>query len=65
MPRHFSYYINVGQTIGVIGAIFLGYKAIKLEEKKADIYDEPLSEVIANDIERLHSWLNSIFWYYK
>lgn len=59
LSGHTSYYINVGQTIGVIGALVLGWKALKIEEAKAGIEHRTVREVISDDISKMQDW------YYK
>lgn len=59
--NHVSYYVNVGQTLGVIGGLILGFKAIKLEEVKAGIQRRPIKEVIVDDIRRVKTWYSDNF----
>ncbi len=51
-----SYYVNVGQTLGIIGGLILGAKAIKLEEAKAGIQHRSIKEVIVDDVRRVRTW---------
>ena len=62
---HVSYYINVGQTIGVIGGLILGYKAIRLEEAKAGIAKRPIHEVLIEDARRVKNWYYDNFGPYR
>lgn len=55
--QHRSYYINVGQVLGVIGTVYLGTRALKLEEEKAGIERRPITEVIKEDYERVKNWV--------
>ena len=59
LSGHTSYYINVGQTIGIVGALILCWRALKLEEAKAGIEHRSVREVISDDIRKAQDW------YYK
>ena len=64
MPRptkHCSYYINVGQVIGVVGGCYLFLRALKLEEFKAGMQRQPLREVFAQDVARARNWWSDTF----
>ncbi len=61
--KHTSFYINVGQTIGIVGGLILGFKAIRLEEAKAGIQRRPIKEVIADDVNRVRQWYYDNFKY--
>lgn len=58
---HTSYYVNVGQTIGVIGGLILGFKALRVEEAKAGIQRRPLKDVIVDDVRRVKQWYSDNF----
>ncbi len=47
--RHFSYYVNVPQTLGVITAGVCAWRWIKMEEAKAGIEDRPVIDLIKED----------------
>lgn len=59
--NHVSYYINVGQTLGILGGLTLGFRALRLEEQKAGIQNRPLLEVIKTDIGRIKVWYSDTF----
>lgn len=61
--RNTSYYVNVGQTIGIIGGLILGFKALRVEEAKAGIERRPIKEVIHDDILRVRNWYYDNFAY--
>ncbi len=58
---HTSYYINVGQTIGIIGGLVLGFKALRVEEAKAGIQRRPLKDVLVDDVRRVQRWWSDNF----
>lgn len=58
-----SYYVNVAQTIVVTGGLILGFKALRLEEKKAGIKNRPINEVISEDVRRVRNWVEDKFLY--
>lgn len=58
---HTSYYINVGQTIGIVGGLILGFKALRVEETKAGIQRRPLKDVVVDDIRRVKNWYSDNF----
>ena len=58
--NHHSYYINVGQTIGIIGGLLLGKYALDIEAQKAGIEKRPLSEVLAEDVGRVKGWFDGL-----
>ncbi len=58
---HTSYYVNVGQTIGIVGGLILGFKALRVEEAKAGIEHRPLKDVIVDDVRRVKSWYSDNF----
>jgi len=58
-----SYYVNVAQTIVVTGGLILGFKALRLEEKKAGIQNRPINEVISEDVRRVRNWVEDKFLY--
>lgn len=60
---HTSYYVNVGQTIGIVGGLILGFKALRVEEAKAGIQHRPIKEVINDDILRVKNWYYNNFAY--
>lgn len=55
---HVSYYINVGQTLGVIGLFALGWKALKIEEAKAGLQNRSVIDILHDDAIRLQDWYN-------
>lgn len=59
--NHTSYYVNVGQTIGIIGGLILGFKALRVEETKAGIEHRSVKEVICEDINRVKGWWSDNF----
>ena len=61
MTRHCSYYVNVGQVVGVVGALALGFRAIALEERKAGIQRRPVKEVFYEDVARVRNWWTDNF----
>lgn len=65
MSSHRSYYINVGQIIGILGAGYLGWKALRLEEQKAGIQRRKISEVISDDARKVRNWWTDTFVYRK
>lgn len=58
---HTSYYINVAQTLGIVGGLMLGFKAIRLEEAKAGIEHRQVKEVIVDDVRRVKQWWSDNF----
>lgn len=58
---HTSYYVNVGQTIGIVGGLVLGFKALRVEEAKAGIQHRPVKDIIADDIRRVRNWYSDNF----
>lgn len=60
--QHRSYYINVGQVLGVIGTVYLGTRALKLEEEKARIERRPITEIVKEDYERVKNWVGDRFY---
>ena len=58
---HTSWYVNVGQTIGVVGGLILGFKALRVEEAKAGIQHRPIKDVIVDDIRRVRNWYSDNF----
>lgn len=61
ITKHTSFYVNVGQTIGIIGGLFLGFRALRVEEAKAGIQHRPIKEVIHDDIVRVQHWYSDNF----
>lgn len=59
--NHTSYYVNVGQTLGIIGGLILGFKALRLEETKAGIQHRPIKDVVVEDINRVKNWWSDNF----
>lgn len=59
--NHTSYYINVGQVLGIAGGLFLGWKALRLEEQKAGIQHRPIKDVITDDVRRVKNWYSDNF----
>ncbi len=55
------YYINVAQTIGIVGGLVLGFKALRVEETKAGIEHRPVKEVIIDDVCRVKKWWSDNF----
>lgn len=53
-----SYYVNVGQTLGIISAAYLGWRALRLEEAKAGIQHKTVKEVVQEDVVRARNWWN-------
>lgn len=51
-----SWYVNVGQVLGIVGGLTLGFRALRLEEKKAGIERRSVKEVIQDDVERVKNW---------
>ena len=58
-----SWYVNVGQTLGIIGGLTLGFRALKLEEKKAGIQHRSVKEVVKEDVMRIKNWYYDNFKY--
>lgn len=58
-----KFYVNVAQTIGVVGGLVLGFKAIRLEEEKAGISHKPIKEVVEEDVRRVRNWYINNFGY--
>lgn len=58
---HTSYYVNIGQTIGIVGGLILGFKALRVEEAKAGIQRRPLKDVIVDDVRRVKQWYSDNF----
>lgn len=58
-----SWYINVAQTLGIIGGLTLGFRALRLEEKKAGIERRSVKEVIQDDVMRIRNWYYDNFKY--
>ena len=56
--RHFSYYINVGQIIGVAGAVLLGREYFKLAKEEAGIQERPVTEVLREKWVNAKRWIN-------
>ena len=63
--NHVSLYINVGQTIGIVGGLILGFRAIRLEEAKAGIAKRPFVEVLKEDFRRVRNFYEDNFGYYR
>lgn len=61
MTNHTSYYVNVGQTIGVVGAIILGWRALKVEEAKAGIQQRSVVDILKDDACRIQQWYDKTF----
>lgn len=59
--NHISWYVNLGQTVGIVGGLVLGFKALRLEEQKAGIQRRPVKEIIADDIRRVKNWCSDNF----
>lgn len=60
---HVSWYVNVGQVLGIVGGLTLGFKALRVEEAKAGIQRRSVKEVIQDDIERIKNWYYDNFKY--
>lgn len=58
---HVSWYVNVGQTLGIVGGLILGFKAIRMEEAKAGIQRRTVKEVVTDDIQRVRRWYSDNF----
>lgn len=58
---HASYYINVAQTLGIVGGLMLGFKALRVEEAKAGIQHRTVKEVIVDDVRRVKNWYSDNF----
>ena len=58
---HTSYYVNVAQTIGIVGGLILGFKALRVEEAKAGIEHRPLKDVVVDDVRRVKNWYSDNF----
>ena len=58
-----SWYVNVAQTIGITGGLLLGFRALRLEERKAGIEHRSVKEVIAEDVRRVRNWWEDNFRY--
>lgn len=58
-----SWYVNVGQTLGIIGGLTLGFRALRLEEKKAGIEHRSVKEIIQEDVMRIKNWYYDNFQY--
>lgn len=63
MSNHRSYYINVGQILGIGAAGYLGWRALRLEEQKAGIQHRKISDVISDDIQKVRNWWTDTFVY--
>ena len=59
--NHTSYYVNVGQVLGIVGGLVLGWKALRIEEAKAGIEHRSVQEVIVDDIRRVRNWYSDNF----
>lgn len=60
---HVSWYVNVGQVLGIVGGLALGFRAIRLEEEKAGIEHRTVKEVINEDVCRVRQWYYDNFKY--
>lgn len=58
---HTSYYVNVAQTLGIVGGLVLGWKALRVEEAKAGIQHRTVKEVIVDDVRRVQRWYSDNF----
>lgn len=58
---HTSYYVNVAQTLGIVGGLILGFKALRVEEAKAGIQHRTVKEVIVDDVRRVKTWWSDNF----
>lgn len=58
---HTSYYVNVAQTLGIVGGLMLGWKALRVEEAKAGIQHRTVKEVIVDDVRRVKAWYSDNF----
>lgn len=47
---HISWYINIGQTLGIAAAAYLGARFLKLEEHKAGMQRRSLKDVVLDDV---------------
>ena len=56
MLKNKYYYVNVSQTLGVLCAGVLAWKAIRLEEAKAGIQHKTIREVVAEDVSRIRDF---------
>ena len=63
MSNHRSYYINVGQILGLGVTGYLGWRALRLEEAKAGIQHRPVMEVIKDDARKFRNWWTDTFVY--
>lgn len=59
--NHVSWYVNVGQVLGIGGGLLLGFKALDIEAKKAGIEHRPLKEVLYEDVIRVKHWVSDTF----
>lgn len=59
--RHFSYYVNVGQIVAILGGLALGNRVIRLEEAKAGIEHRSIMEVIHDDVKKVGDWCDRTF----
>lgn len=57
--NHFSYYINVGQVVAIIGGLALGDRILRLEEAKAGIERRSVLEVIHDDAVKAKDWIDT------
>lgn len=51
--NHVSYYVNVGQIVGIIGGIYIAKKAIDLEYEKLHIKPRSFRDVVKDFIDSL------------
>ena len=51
--RHFSYYINVPQTVGIIIGGFCLWRWIKMEEAKALHFNRSFIDICKEDLTRM------------
>ena len=61
LTGHTSYYVNVGQTIGIVGGLILGFRALRVEEAKAGIEKRPIKEILIEDALRVKRWYSENF----
>lgn len=59
--RHVSYYVNLSTFVGVVGSIYLGVRALALEEAKAGIEHRPFLDIVKEDCTKVKDWAGRTF----
>ena len=66
MPKNTHHYVNVGQTIAIVGGLILGGRYLKLAETKAGIERRTIKEVVIDDIDKVRdAWRNFRYRQYR